>query len=82
MTSTDYWSDYVDCRGIYPYGAECGEMHVFQRHELEAFCRMAREYGMVLCSPLDLDTKERAVRWERVNREYTFAFIALRKIIS
>jgi SAM-dependent methyltransferase len=81
LTSTDYWSEPVDCRGIYPYGEEMGEMKVFQRHELEELVNMAEENGFKLCSPLNLDTRERAVRWDRVDREYSFAFIALRKVI-
>lgn len=79
LISTDYWSEPIDCKGIYPYGREMGEMKVFQRQELENFCQMAETNGLLLCSPLNLDTKERAVLWERVDREYTFAFIALRK---
>jgi 2-polyprenyl-3-methyl-5-hydroxy-6-metoxy-1,4-benzoquinol methylase len=80
LTSTDYWSELIDCCGIYPYGEKMGEMKVFQRHELEELVNMAEENGFKLCSPLNLDTRERAVRWERVDREYTFAFIALQKM--
>lgn len=79
LISTDYWSDPVDCTGIFPYGREMGEMKIFLPRELEDFCRIAADAGFSLCSPLDLSTAERAVRWDRVDREYTFAFIALRK---
>ena len=79
LVSTDYWSEPVDCSGIYPYGKEMGEMKVFQVHEIETFCKMAREKELFLCSPLNLDTNEKVVRWERVDREYTFAFLAFRK---
>ena len=78
-TSTDYWSEPVDCTGIYPYGQEMGEMKVFQPQELEHFVDLAQKYGFKLPVPLNLATKERAIRWERVDREYTFAFIALTK---
>jgi SAM-dependent methyltransferase len=80
LTSTDYWSEPVDCRGIYPYGEEMGEMKVFQRGEIEDFCALAEKSGFALCRPLDLDTRERVIRWDRVDREYTFAFVALRKV--
>jgi len=79
LTSTDYWSEPIDCNGIYPYGSQMGRMKVFQRHEIEGFCQVAERNGLTLCSPLNLDTTERAVRWDRVDREFTFAFIALRK---
>lgn len=79
LVSTDYWSEFIDCSGIFPYGKENAEMKVFQPNELEEFCRMAESCGLSLCSPLNLKTKERAVRWDRVDREYTFAFIAFTK---
>jgi hypothetical protein len=56
-----------------------GEMKVFSAAEIEALVRMAEGKGLSLCSALDLRTQERAVRWDRVDREYTFAFIALKK---
>jgi len=80
LTSTDYWSEPVDCSGIYPYGKEMDEMKVFQPTELKDLCEVAEKRGLTLCSPLNLATKERAVRWERVDREYTFVFMAFKRI--
>ena len=79
LTSTDYWSEPVDCAGIYPYGKDMGQMKVFQPREIGELVAMAEATGFELCRPLVLGTGERAVRWDRVDREYTFAFIALRK---
>ncbi len=79
LVSTDYWSEFIDCSGIFPYGEENPEMKVFQPNEIENFCKIAESCGLSLCGPLDLKTEERAVRWDRVDREYTFAFIAFYK---
>ena len=79
LISTDYWSEHVDCSGIYPYGENMGEMKVFQSQELEDLCRTARSYDLHLSGELNLDTNEKAVRWDRVDREYTFAFLAFKK---
>jgi SAM-dependent methyltransferase len=79
LVSTDYWSSPVDCTGIYPYGQSMGEMKVFQPQEIHEFIHMAEASGLQVCGALDLQTRERAVRWDRVDREYTFAFFALQK---
>lgn len=82
LTSTDYWPDYIDCSGIYPYGDRMPEMKVFQPSEIEQFCGLAGAAGLTLCSPLDLTAAEKSVKWERVNREYTFIFLAMRKAMD
>jgi 2-polyprenyl-3-methyl-5-hydroxy-6-metoxy-1,4-benzoquinol methylase len=79
LISTDFWPEPIDCTGIYPYGEAMGEMKVFTADELSEFARAAERTGFALCSPLELQAAERAVRWDRVDREYTFAFIAMRK---
>ncbi len=77
--STDYWSDPVDCAGIYPYGEAAGQMKIFDARGIRDFATLAERSGFALSAPLELETRERAVRWERVDREYTFFFMALRK---
>jgi 2-polyprenyl-3-methyl-5-hydroxy-6-metoxy-1,4-benzoquinol methylase len=79
LISTDYWSEPIDCSGIYPYGESMGEMKVFQAAEISQFVKTAESSGFRLCSPMDLRTREKAIRWDRVNREYTFLFMAFRK---
>jgi hypothetical protein len=54
-------------------------MKVFQPQEIHEFIHMAEASGLQVCGALDLQTRERAVRWDRVDREYTFAFFALQK---
>jgi SAM-dependent methyltransferase len=79
LASTDYWSEPIDCTGLYPYGPSMGEMKVFKPSEIQQFCESAAHLGFRLCSPLDLATRDRAVRWERVARDYTFIFLAFRR---
>lgn len=81
LISTDYWSEPVDCTGIFPYGEDAGEMKVFQPHEIEHLLAIAKAAGLDPCAPFNPATNERAVRWERVERDYTFAFLALRKLL-
>jgi SAM-dependent methyltransferase len=79
LVSTDYWSEYVDCEGIYPYTFEAGEMKIITPDDMNDFTRMARENGMEPCEPLQFETTDKAVRWERTDRDYTFYFAAYRK---
>ena len=79
LVSTDYWSEFIDCSGIYPYGFDAGEMKIIDPKELNEFVGMAQAAGMELCAPLQFETTDRAVRWERTDRDYTFTFVALRK---
>lgn len=79
LTSTDYWSEPVDCAGIFPYGPDGGEMKVFDPNGLREFARLGEEHGFKLTAPLELETNERAIHWERVDRHYTFMFVAMRR---
>jgi len=79
LTSTDYWSEPVDCRGIHPYGPEGGEMKVFDPEGIREFAGLAEARGFKLTAPLELETSEKAIHWQRVGREYTFMFVALRR---
>ena len=79
LISTDFWSEAIDCRGIYPYGEDAPEMKIFQPRELMELCSMAQSIGFELTAALDLQTEERAIYWERVDRAFTFAFMAFIK---
>lgn len=79
LTSTDYWSEPVDCTGIYPYGPDGGEMKVFEPDGIREYVRLAQDRGFSLAAPLELTTDEKVVHWQRVDRRYTFMFIALRR---
>jgi SAM-dependent methyltransferase len=82
LVSTDFWPEPIDCTGIYPYGPSMGEMKIFQRTELEAFCAQAARLGLDISEAPDWTAPEKVVRWERVDRDYTFAFLAFRKCVA
>lgn len=79
LISTDYWSEPIDCSGIYPYGEEAGEMKVFDEAGIRALIETAQSAGFEPCETPTFATTERAVRWDRVDRDYTFYFLALRR---
>lgn len=79
LVSTDYWDEPIDCTGIYPYGPEGGEMHIFSAREVQDFIALAAKHDLRICTPFDATTRDKAIRWERVDRDYTFAFLAFRR---
>lgn len=79
LVSTDYWPEPVDCSGIYPYGVAAGEMKLFDRASIADFITLAEAASFELCEAPSFAARERAVRWERVDRDYTFFFVAFRK---
>lgn len=82
IITADYWPDFIDCSGIFPYGTDNPEMKVYQADDMKGLVAAGNEFGFELCAPLDLAASERAVRWDEVDREYTFIFIAMRKQFS
>src|SRR3546814_2079140 len=62
LVSTDYWSEPVDCTGIFPYGREAGEMHVFSARELRELSALAAAHQLEPCSPFDPTTREKIGR--------------------
>lgn len=79
LTSTDYWPDPIDTRGLYPYGKEFGEMKIFSRPEIERMILTAGEHGFRLCEDMDFSYREKVVHWKRLQRKFTFIFLAMRK---
>ncbi len=79
LVSTDYWSEPIDCSGIYPYGEDAPEMKILTPADIEGFVGACAGAGLELCEPLQLQTRTKAIRWERTDRDYTFIFLAFRK---
>lgn len=79
MTSTDYWPEPIDTKGIYPYGKEFGEMKVFAREDIEDLVKIAEKYGLKLIEPIDFSYKEKVVHWKRVNKRFTFILLIFKK---
>ncbi len=78
LTSTDYWPDPIDTKGLYPYGRELGEMKVFTKADIENLIRIAGAYGLTLVEPVDFSYQDKVVYWERVDRRFTFIFLIMR----
>ena len=56
-------------------------MKIFNIDEVKLFINNAKETGFEVVgeSHSDLVSEDKAVRWDRMDEEYTFAFIPLRK---
>jgi SAM-dependent methyltransferase len=78
LTSTDYWPDPIDTRGLYPYGSELGEMKIFTRADIEHLIQIASAHGLMLIEPVDFSYRDKVVYWERVDRRFTFIFLVMR----
>jgi SAM-dependent methyltransferase len=76
ILTTDYWSEPIECQGIYPYGEQMGEMKVFQPEDIKRLITLAERHHLHPIIPVDLNTEERCIKWERVNQSFTFLFIA------
>jgi SAM-dependent methyltransferase len=79
LVSTDYWSEPIDCTGIFPYGTDAPEMKILTPADIEGFVADCAAAGLQICEPLELQTRDKAIRWERTDRDYTFIFLAFRK---
>lgn len=79
LITMDFWPEAISCFGIYPYGPDRAEMKIFDAHDVEEIIAVAGEHDFYLSSPIDLAVDQKAVRWEQVDREYTFLFLSFRK---
>ena len=76
VTSTDYFETPTDTRGEHAYGVP---VHVFDKTEILAAVAMAERHALKLTGPLNLSSRDRVVRWDQVNLNYTFAVFAMIK---
>jgi SAM-dependent methyltransferase len=82
ITSTDYWPDPIDTRGLYPYGKELGEMKVFDRTSLAGLVDEMSANGLRLVAPMDYGATDPVVAWERTGKRFTFALLTAVKTSS
>ncbi len=54
-------------------------MKIITPADLTEFAEIAKTYGLELCQPMQFQTTDKAVRWERTDRDYTFYFAAFQK---
>jgi SAM-dependent methyltransferase len=80
VVSTDYWSEPIDCTGIFPYGPDAPEMKIMTPADMQVLVGACAKAGLELCEPLQTQTRDKAIRWERTDRDYTFIFAAFRKL--
>ncbi len=79
LTSTDYWEEFIDTNGIYPYGHEFGQMRIFTRCDIEDLFELAKEIGFLFPSNHDLSCKDKVIRWTRTGKSFTYIFFRLIK---
>ncbi len=83
--STDYWQDKREFPGKFPYGEQYGPMKLFSKDEILNLCQYAESIGFEIINgidPLQLNCSEMAVRWDRMEEDYTFCFLPLRKSVT
>ena len=74
VASTDYWPDKIDTRGVQFFGMD---WTIFSADELAALFESARRHGLVPAGTLEYGAAEPAIHF--AGRDYTFAWLALRK---
>lgn len=74
IASFDYWPDKIATEGILMFGMS---WMIFSADEVQAFTERAQAYGFERASGLDRGVAERPISCEK--RDYTFAWLALRK---
>ena len=79
LLSTDYFPTKIDCKGIFPYGKDSPEMIVFYREELLKLLNSVKQLKLLFNQWSEVRIKSSVVRWERVNRSYTFIVLFFRK---
>ena len=74
VASTDYWPEKVSTEGQRLFGLD---WQIFSRRELEDWIESAASHDLFPLAEMELEADEPAIRW--AGRDYTFAWIALRK---
>jgi SAM-dependent methyltransferase len=75
ITSTDYYPTPIDTRNQTAHGAP---IKIFTRSEIETALQLATQCGFEPTSPVNLDCKEKPIRWPQFNLDYTFLIFTLR----
>lgn len=75
LASFDYWPDKIDTAGKEIFGMS---WTIFSQEEVADFVAQAARHGLVPCGELAFGGQERVIHYE--DRQYTFAWLALKKI--
>ena len=77
LTSTDYWPDkLVNNKNVLSNGTPD---IIFSRDEIENLVEIAEKNGLKLIEPIDFEYKDKVVRWDSIDLDFTFIFFAMRK---
>lgn len=74
IASFDYWPEKIDTCDTPYFGMD---WKIFSKTEVLFFVQQAAGYGLTPCGELQLDAQERPVHC--ANRDYTFAWLAMKK---
>lgn len=77
ITSTDYYPAPIETRDKFAHGAP---IRIFSKEEMEKIFAMARACGFEPTGEVELDGRERPIRWELYDLDYTFLIFTLRKL--
>jgi len=75
VVSTDYYADPIDTENLEAYGVP---VHIFSKDEIVAAIETAKESGLEVTGPIDLECKEKAVRWQEMGLDFTFLSMKFR----
>jgi SAM-dependent methyltransferase len=77
LTSTDYWPDKLfNNKNVLSKGTPD---NIFSRDEIEKLVEVADKNGLKLIEPIDFEYKDKVVRWNSIDLDFTFIFFAMRK---
>jgi SAM-dependent methyltransferase len=77
LTSTDYWPDkLVNNKNVLSKGTPD---NIFSRDEIDKLVEIADKNGLKLIEPIDFEYKDKVVRWNSIDLDFTFIFFAMRK---
>lgn len=76
IITTDYWPEPIDCSGLRFFNSD---VKIFTKKDILELCKIAESHGFYLVKPIDFNVEEKCVRWDAIDREYTFLFAAFLK---
>lgn len=76
ITSTDYYPTPIDTLGMVAHGSP---IKIFSKPEIQSALALAQKFGLVPTGDLDLECKDKPIRWDDYGLDYTFVIFTLRK---
>lgn len=79
ITSTDFWFDPINTKGLLPPWKMLGEVKIFDLNAMKDAIGIAQDVGFELYEPMDYSCKDKVVYWKEVNLRFTYLQFILRK---